>query len=491
MTLTLAPFVLVLLAQAAERSPVSASQEPASGSAPLLEAPAVADSAELELQDAGAEPEGPRAPDPAAADSFSPQKPPRGRSLFRGALEVAAHALPSGTPGGEQDLFAYVLPLLSVDTGDDFGFELGGALRIRLLDAPPAQRAEDHGGFLRREDWDERSDFGQLLRELWLGSEDSRVRLRAGPLRRLTLGRGLLINRYSNRLNPNYHPAGGVATFDGGPFQAQALASDLLAPRLFAAQLTGDVADLLGVAAQRGRFHVTVSAGHDFGSAGGETSPISVAILEADAGIYQGQGLRLFGYGAVGSRLLTTDVGLGAALGLSADGALGTALLGGRLEARKIGGGFRFGMFGPAHELARFTELGFSGHGLAEARLPDGFSGYGELQVELGLLGELGQSRRGALVVSAAAEYFSWGRLDLDATVTGRLPSDVASFSGRLTVVGLNELPRYQAAGEVRYRLAPSFYVFGHGGVAFFPQPDRSLVRGPFAGVGVGADFSH
>jgi len=438
-------------------------------------------------------------PDDAAAEKPSllatpetdPAKAARGRSLFRGAVELAAQTLPSGTPAGLQDLFLHVTPIISVDTGDNFGFELGAGLRLRVIDGEPAQRDRDYAGLLRGADWDEFSDYGQVLRDLWLGADEAPVRLRAGPLRRVSLGRGLLVSRYSNQLNPDYHPLGAVVTLDAGPVHAQLLASDVLAGRLFALEVTGDIGELIGATAERGKYHATLSAGHDFGRAGGVTEPISLLMLEADAALYQGESVRSFAYGAIGSRLLTEDFGMGATLGVSADAELGSALLGFKLEGRKVGAGFRFGMFGPDHELARFSDLGLTQQGLSQARLPDGFSGFTEAQLELGHSAELSTSRRGALVLSASAEYFSFNRLDLDAAVTTRLPGDLATLTARFAMTGFNQVPRYDGAAEARYRFAPSFYALAHGGVTFFPQPDHTLVRGFFGGVGVGADFSH
>lgn len=430
-------------------------------------------------------------PSTTLGEQIDPAKAARGRSLFRGAVELVAHSLPSGTPGGRQDMFLNVVPMISVDTGDHFGFELGAPLRLRVFDEVPAQRDGDYAGILRGADWDQTSDYGQLLRDLWLGSDAAPLRLRAGPLRRVSLGRGLLVGRYSNQLNPDYHPLGAVVTGEAGPVQAQVLASDVLAARLFALEVSGDIGGFLGEADQRGKYHVTLSAGHDFGQAGGTTEPLTLMLVEADAALYQGESIRSFAYGAIGSRLLTSDFAMGGMLGVSADGELGGALMGLRLEGRKVGGGFRFGMFGPGYELARFSDLGFTQQGISLARLPDGFSGFTELQLELGHSAELATSRSGALVFSASAEYFSFQRLDLDAAVSARLPGDVATFTGRFTLTGFNQIPRYLGSAEARYRFAPSFYALAHGGIVFFPQPDLTLVRGFFAGVGVGADFSH
>src|SRR5258708_35762400 len=101
---------------------------------------------------------------------------------FHAALEGLAESFPSGTPVGAQDLFAIATPLMSIDAGDEFAFELGANLRLRVFDDPPLQRAGDIAGVLRGADWREPSDFGQILRELRIGGDDWPMYLRAGPL---------------------------------------------------------------------------------------------------------------------------------------------------------------------------------------------------------------------------------------------------------------------------------------------------------------------
>ena len=43
------------------------------------------------------------------------------------------------------------------------------------------------GGVLRGRDWDETSDFGQILRELRIGTDASFLNFRAGPLESVTV----------------------------------------------------------------------------------------------------------------------------------------------------------------------------------------------------------------------------------------------------------------------------------------------------------------
>lgn len=411
-------------------------------------------------------------------------------TVFRGALEGSAQSFPSGTPGGGQDLFAVVTPIMSVDTGEDFGFELGAPLRLRLLDGAPEQRDLDYGGVLRREDWDERSDFGQLLRSVRIGSGESPVFFRAGAMPLVTIGHGHLVNRYSNQTNPDYHPAGAILTANLGPTHTEVFASDVLAARLFAAELSLDIGATFFAshAELADRFHVALSAAQDFGRSLLRTAPITLAAVDADAGFLRLPGVRADGYLNLSGRVDNGVSALGAAVGVRAQGAPGGVAIVGKLEARKQGGGLDQGLFGPDYELARFSSVGLDHPGAAEAVLPDSGSGYAELQLGAGPV-EADDSGQGRVSLSAASEVFFWGRVDGDLALAFRTPGNKGVAVVRATLTGGNQAPRLNASGEFRYRLLASLYALATGGTVYFPQPDGTLVRGVYGGLGVGLDF--
>lgn len=429
-----------------------------------------------------------------------PPRPQPGTTRFRGALEVGALSMPSGTPGGSMDVFAVGLPVLAVESGPDFGFELGAELRLRVFDEPPLQTDRDYGHLLRRADWDEPSDFGQLLRHLRVGSEKDPVFVRAGRADLVTLGHGHLVSRYSNQGNPDYHPASGSATIAVGPVHTELFASDILAARLFAGEVALDIAQMFSPNETLwDRYHFAVSAAHDFGLAGYTSPPISLVHVDADATIYRNEHVRVAGFLGGGTRLFEQEPEVGAVAGFSASGDVvdkqgnpppgGPVTIGGRIEARKQQGGFRQGMFGPAYELSRFSGVGFSQAPLAREQLPDGFSGYGELEVGYGPL-ESDVDAPPRVFTSIAAEYFLFGRLDGDVSITARFAHNRGTLTGRFTALdALGVAPRFQGSGEVRYRFTRALYVVATGGTIFFPQPDSTLVRGFFGSLGLGADF--
>lgn len=415
--------------------------------------------------------------------------PPSGQARFRGALELAVVSFPSGTTGGGQDLFLNGLPLLSFDGGPDFGLELGAELRLRVFDDPPEQRTRDWNGVLRREDWDELSDFGQVLRVLRIGEEGGAFRLEAGAFGAYTLGNGQLLSRYSNRLNPNYHPAGGRLVLSIGAARIEGFASDVLGGRIFAGEVAVDLSRATGSDPKHDdRYHASLAVAHDFARAGGTSPGLTLAWLELDAALMREERARFTAYLGGGGRVQTDGSSLGATLGLAGEGEPKGMRLGGRLEVRKQNSGFRQGMIGFDYELARFSAIGLGLQPLAAEVLPDAFSLYAEFSTALGGDDAVSLTRPG-VVLSASGEYFTFGRTQVDVSVMGRAFEGKGAGGVRFAVSGLGQAPRYLASTEVRYRFLPSLYGIATGGTVFFPQADGSLARGFYFGLGAGADF--
>jgi hypothetical protein len=300
-----------------------------------------------------------------AAQAAAPA--PDGVTHFHGAIEASAQLFPS-EPGGSVDVYAVLTPLLGFEGGDDFGFELGAELRFLAATASPTERAMDYGHVLRRQDWDELSDFGQILRDLRVGAPADPFQLRAGPLDDFTLGWGHLINRYGNRLNPDYHPSGATLVGNGGPVQGELVVSDLLGARLFAGQASLDLGRLFSSApAWADRFHVAGSLAYDVGRAGGNAPALGVGQLDLDAALYRGPGAQVFLEAGPGIRLDVPTTGLSGAIGLAADLEQTAAQWSAKLELRKQSAELRPGMLGAAYELSRFSDTGLAGTGRSPA----------------------------------------------------------------------------------------------------------------------------
>ncbi len=433
-------------------------------------------------------PPGPAAPEPEAPPEAAASPGPAVR-LF-GAVEADLGVLPSGVPENGLDLFTTVVPMAGFSVGEAFTLELGPSFRFRLIDTPAFNRASDVGQVLRGADWDEPSDFGHLLRALNIGPETGPFFVRVAPVRKKSLGLGHLVSRYSNQDNVDYRPAAGRAVLTLGPVRGEFFASDILGARLFAGELAWDIGGTFSSdAAVKDRYVLALQVAHDASLAGRPfradrsvpalTLPaVTLLHLDASAVLARSAALRWLVLGGLGTRVnATADLGL--VVGTALDATAGEVGFSTRVELRKQSGGFRHGYFGPGYELQRFSDTGLGLVPLADARLPDGFSGYAELRVGVGT----------ALTADVAAEYFFWNRLDLDATLQLEVLKERLQLTGRFTALGLAQQPRYAAQGGFRLRLFPAFYVLAQAGTVFFPQPEGGLIRGFTASAGAGVDF--
>ena len=116
---------------------------------------------------------------------------------------------------------------------ETWGFGLQVPLRFRILDRDP--KSDDFFIGLRREDWDEPSDYLRALRYVYLGRPDKRgpYYIRLGELESTTIGHGTIMSRYNNRIDVNRIQTGLEAAFSVGPFIGEIMIADLLEPQLF------------------------------------------------------------------------------------------------------------------------------------------------------------------------------------------------------------------------------------------------------------------
>lgn len=409
---------------------------------------------------------------------------------IRGAAEAEVLLLPSGFAENGVDLFATVRPVAGFSVSDVFAIELGPTLRLRLIDTPPDNRSTDFGGVLRRPDWDEASDFGQILQSLRIGSDSSPFYVRAGPATKKTLGLGHLISRYSNQTNIDYHPSAGEAVLSVGPIRAEFFASDILGARIFAGDLAWDLGRTFSPNPDvRDRFILALELAHDFGLVGLPFRPdpaqariallpVTLLQLDASAVLVRTKSIRVMALGGFGSRA-NDQADLGFVGGGAMDATVGDIGFSLKLEIRKQSGGYRQGLFGPTYELSRFADVGFHGTPLAEVQLPNDWSAQGELRFAVGTL----------VTFDFAAEHFFFGRTDFDSSLEVVLLKSWLVGQAHFSLVGLGVTPRTSITAGLRARLFASFYLLGSAGTVFFPQPEGGLLRSVFASAGVGVDF--
>ncbi|RKH44501.1 hypothetical protein D7Y23_27500 [Corallococcus sp. AB050B] len=416
-----------------------------------------------------------------ASSDSEPAQPTRSwSSLVR--LEAATLALLPRLNSDEAEGFVQLEPTLILDGGPELGLNLGAPVRLR------GWGGADGAGRVRREDWDSLSDWGQLVRGFKLGSDETPVGVWFGALEDYSLLSAHLVRRYSNRTNPDYHPAGGFLTGTVGPLYTEAFASDVLGARLMGAEVALDVGRVLfGGIGPPGRYTIAVSAVHDWGRAGGHAPSVTLAHLDGTAVVFRQPGLEAHLLAGWGGR---PHVGgaWGAVLGVGADAVAPAWDLSVRLEARRQHGGFRQGFFGPDYELARFQAVGSDGVPLASSRFPDGYSLQAEARVGWDAVGYRGLQRH--LTASLSMEAFSWGRLDADGRVAVQFLERSLELAVKGLCVGLGQPDaRYLGAVDARWRIAAGkLYAVVTGGTLLFPEEDGTLSPGAFASVGLGVD---
>ncbi|WIG95088.1 hypothetical protein [Myxococcus sp. SDU36] len=415
------------------------------------------------------------------APSTPSASPPRGwRYLAR--LEATTFALLPRAGAGGDDGFIQVEPTFIIDGGPEFGVNVGAPVRFHLWGGGAG------AGLVRREDWDSLSDWGQLVRGLKFGSNHAPLGVWFGGLDSYSLLTGHLVRRYSNRANPDYHPAGGFLTGTVGPLYTEAFVSDVLGARLMGAEFSLDMEHLLfGKPRQQGRYTLALSAVHDWGRAGGGAPSVTLAHLDATAVVVVRPGFEALVIAGWGGRP-GEDGAWGAVVGVGADAVTPTLDMTLRLEVRRQQGGFRQGFFGPDYELARFKAAGPDDVPLADASFPEGYSAYGEAVVGWDAVSYGGLYKH--LKLSLGAEAFSWGRFDVDGRVAVQLFERSLEVALTGLGVGMGQPgARYLGAAEVRWRfLGGKLYAMGTGGTLLFPTAEGTLRPGAFASVGLGVD---
>ena len=387
----------------------------------------------------------------------SPTAPPPATSGFSAFAEL-------GPEYFDHDVFALIEPGVAYD-GEALQVELAAPLRFYLVRASPHYAlGPPSWKTLRAEDWDERSELGQILKSLKLTAWEGAFKLRAGALSHVRLGHGTIVNDYSNDLHPDHRQAGTTATLAIGAVSATAIVSNLLATRLFAGSVTLEPLSILGP--QNDRLHLLVSGAVDLAETR-DAAPPNTLGLGVDVAALRTSTLKLAPY--FDANLAGRNQAGGLHAGLLADLTLGSAELSFKLEWRRAFSGYLPEYFDATYEVERFvySAAASDSDSKASAVLPTANGYRGEISMRLGPV-------KGEAALSARPG--GGGDASLLINVE-QGPLQLAAFIADRGFLMEGHAPTVFALSEVRYRLTDQLYGWaaasqrGREQAAFFFTP--------------------
>jgi hypothetical protein len=413
-------------------------------------------------------------------------KQPSGDWRFGTGVELEAGVMSSqGEPNGLDGL-AQLRPLVSVSHRTDFDLKLAPLFRFRIVDSEALNRTDDIASILRGRDFDELSDLGNVIDSLRFNQRFDSVFFNIKTTTQKSLGLGHVVRRYSARENADYRPASGTLAVWLSPLRVEFFASDILSPRIFALDVRLDVGRLFTTPVND-RFFVALQLAYDAGLTGVQFRPgasfqtPSASLANADVSLVLFRNASI-GIAAIGGAALRFDTkGFGALFGVAADWHIEGVLASVKLEARWLSeGNFRFGFFGPTYEIARFSDVGFSGQSIGQRALTSG----GTLDAEIKV------STNDFISFDAHAEYFLFGRTDIDTSLELSVIKNQLFLSAQLAIVGIGEVLRFHVNSNMKFRIAKGFYVSANGATMMSPQSDGRILRGYTISAGLGLDLA-
>lgn len=118
--------------------------------------------------------------------------------------------------------------------GADVFFDLGHR-GFRLTVGAPLRFHPDSG--LRREDWDERTDYGRVVREVSCSRPDRGLLLRVAPLSGYQMGVGNLVSQFHSTLDPDHWRTGFEGAYHGTAGGVDVFVDSVLDPEVLGGRL--------------------------------------------------------------------------------------------------------------------------------------------------------------------------------------------------------------------------------------------------------------
>ena len=108
-----------------------------------------------------------------------------------------------------------------------FRVGINAPLNLRVLDNDPQNE-----GVVRKEDWDEPSEWLRILRFVEVGSPRGTFFVRFGELVASSMGHGTIVDAYYNSIDPDHYQGGLKLRIDPGPGGGELLIDNIIEPEL-------------------------------------------------------------------------------------------------------------------------------------------------------------------------------------------------------------------------------------------------------------------
>ena len=386
-------------------------------------------------------------------------------------------------------------------------FGVLGPLRLRVLDEAPEQ-----DGVIRREDWDEFSDYLRIIRYVEYGYPHEPLHARIGELGPVHLGHGTIVNGYYNVITPDLYQLG-IWGHVNTPFGGGGLLLDnVAAPSIFGTRLYARPVAFFDRQSWWTRLAVGTSLVVDADApyrlaldGAGEVvvDPTRQPVVEEDRAatwlgfdvelnLIQHDWFQLTPYSDLNLHINTGGVGWhdGVLVGMAPLDAL---RLQARLEYRLVGEGYLPDYIGPLYEVERYQFAGWH-QGLPAPKLRVAASRTGG--AVHGVYGQLGGDILGIVALSGSlAEYQGPdnGSLWLRAAITPTDSFQLAAFYIKQNFNSFSEAFDLDGAllvGDLRASIAGPLYLHAQYNRLYRLRDDGEYESVDTWNVGLGAGFT-
>ena len=159
-----------------------------------------------------------------SATAFAEMPPMPGEQRFEGTMPSSTQTVGAGLGVAQIDGDYFLQLVLKTELNlGPVGLGLQVPLNLRM---PPKKSEHDYYGIIRRQDWDQKSEYLQVIRYVRLGHKRDDFYLRVGELA-ADLGHGTIVSGYMNNLDDNTFRVGSAFDVNTDYGGIETLISDL------------------------------------------------------------------------------------------------------------------------------------------------------------------------------------------------------------------------------------------------------------------------